>query len=81
MQSHFSPIRLCVTLWTAARKTTLSTGSFRQQDWSGLPCNPPGDLPDPGIKSLSLMSPALAGSIFTTSTTSEAFYKVHSATK
>ena len=26
--------------------------------WSGLPCPPPGDLPDPGIESL--MTPALA---------------------
>ena len=30
---------------------------------SGLPCPPPGDLPDPEIKS---MSPALAGRLFTT---------------
>ena len=28
--------------------------------WSGLPCPPPGDLPDPGIELMSLMSPALA---------------------
>ena len=35
----------------------------------GLPCPPPGDLPDPGIKPMSLMSPALAGGFFTTSTT------------
>jgi len=33
----------------------------RQEYWSGLPCPPPGDLPDPGIKPASLMSPALAG--------------------
>ena len=31
-------------------------GFFRQKYWSGLPCPPPGDLPDPGIE---LMSPAL----------------------
>ena len=31
---------------------------------------PPGDLPNPGIKSVSLLSPALAGRFFTTSTTS-----------
>ena len=29
---------------------------------SGLPCPPPGDLPDPGIEPRSLMCPALAGS-------------------
>ena len=25
-------------------------GSSKQEYWSGLPCLPPGDLPDPGIK-------------------------------
>ena len=33
----------------------------RQEYWSGLPCPPPWDLPDPGIEPVSLMSPALAG--------------------
>ena len=41
-------------------------GIFRQEYWSGLPCPPPGDLPDPGIKPASLASPALAGGFFTT---------------
>ena len=36
---------------------------------SGLPCPPPGDLPDLGIKPASLTSPALAGKFFTTSAT------------
>ena len=40
--------------------------------WSGLPFPPPGDLPDPGIKPSSLLSPALAGGFFTTSATWEA---------
>jgi len=31
-----------------------------------LPCPPPGDLPDPGIKPKSLTSPALAGRYFIT---------------
>ena len=34
---------------------------FKKECWSGLPCPPPGDLPSPGIKPISLMSPALAG--------------------
>ena len=34
-----------------------------------LPCPPPGDLPDPGIEPVSLMSPVLAGGFFTTSIT------------
>ena len=36
-------------------------GFSRQEHWSGLPCPPPGDLPDPGVEPMSLMSPALAG--------------------
>ena len=46
-------------------------GFSRQEYWSGLPCPPPGDLPDPGIEPASLMSPALAGRFFTTSVTGE----------
>ena len=37
-----------------------------------MPCPPPGDLPDPRIEPVSLMSPELAGRFFTTSTTWEA---------
>ena len=33
----------------------------RQEYWSGLPCSPPGDLPNPGMEPGSLTSPALAG--------------------
>ena len=39
----------------------------RQEYWSGLPCPPPMDLPDRGIELKSLMSPALAGELFTIS--------------
>ena len=38
-----------------------SMGFSRQEYWSGLPCPPPRDLPDPGIEPTSLMPPALAG--------------------
>ena len=41
-------------------------GFSRQKYWSVSPCPPPGDLPDPGIESESLVSPALAGRFFTT---------------
>ena len=34
-------------------------GFSRQQHWSGLPFPPPGDLPNPGIKPASSVSPAL----------------------
>ena len=35
---------------TVAHQAPLSMGFPRQECWSGLPCPPPGDLPDPGIK-------------------------------
>ena len=44
-------------------------GFSRQEYWSGLTRTPPGDLPNPGIKPESLMSPARAGRFFTTSAT------------
>ena len=43
-------------------------GFSRQEYWSGLPCPPPGDLPNPGIELESLISPALAGEFFTANT-------------
>ena len=50
-------------------------GFSKQEHWSGLPCPPPGDLPDPGIEPMSLTSPALAGRFFTTRATWEALAK------
>ena len=41
-------------------------GFSRQDYWSGLPFPLPGDLPNPGIKPESLVSPALATGFFTT---------------
>ena len=72
MLNRFSRVRFFATLWTVACQTPLSMGFSRQEYWSGLPCSPPVDLPDPGIKPASLMSPALVGGFFTTSTTWEA---------
>ena len=48
--SHFSCVRLFVTLWTVAHQAPLSRGFSSQEYWSGLPCAPPGDLPHPGIE-------------------------------
>ena len=59
--------QLFATAWTAVCKASLSMGFSRQEYWSGLPCPPPGDLPNPGIEPISLMSLALAGEFFTTS--------------
>ena len=50
---------LFVTLWTVAHQAPLSMGFSRQEYWSGVPCPPPGDLPDPGIEPTSPLSPAL----------------------
>ena len=60
----------CLTLCDPmdCSQAPLSMGFPRQEYWSGLPCPPPGDLPDPGIKSASPVSPALAGRFFITAT-------------
>ena len=52
----------CLTLattWAVAHQAPLSMGFSRQEYWSGLPCPPPGDLPNPGIEP---WSPALQAS-------------------
>ena len=69
MVSHVSHVRLFASPWTVARQAPLSTGFSRQDSWSGLPCPPPGDLPDPGTEPTSLMSPVLAGRFHTTNAT------------
>ena len=56
-------------------------GLSRQESWSGLPCPPPGDLPNPGINPRDLTPCALAGKFFTASTTWKAlciysYYKI-----
>ena len=72
MLSCFSHVWLFATPWTVAHQAPLSMGFSRQEYWSGLPFPPPGDLPKPGIEPIPLMSSALAGRFFTTSTTWEA---------
>ena len=60
----------CRTLWDPMDCSPPGSSVHRilqQEYWSGLPCPPPRDLPDPGIKPASLMSPALAGGFFTPS--------------
>ena len=74
---HFSRVQLFVTLWTVAHQAPLSMGFSRQEYWSGLPCTPLGELPNPGIKPMSLMSPALSGRFLATSATWEAKLNVH----
>ena len=66
--SHFSHVCLFATLWTVAPQVPLCMGLSRQEYGSELSCPAPGDLPNPGIDLTPLMSPALAGGFFTTST-------------
>ena len=51
-------------------------GFSRQEYWRRLPCPSPGDLPDPWVEPLTLMSLELAGGFFTTSVTWEAWRTV-----
>ena len=57
--SLFGYVRMFATLWTVALQAPLSMELSRQEYWSRLPYLPPGDLPDPGIKPTSPVSPAL----------------------
>ena len=60
--TSLSHVQLFVTPWTIAHQTPLFIRFSRQDYWSGFLCPPPGDLPDPGIESVSL---AVAGRFFT----------------
>ena len=81
MLSRFSRVQLFVTLQTVACQAPPSMGFSRKEYWSGLPCPPPGDLPDPGIELSSLVSPALTGRFFTTRATWAAHRGIYSAIK
>ena len=64
--SHSSHVQSFVTLWTAA---PLSMGFSSKTTGVGCYFILQGNLPDSEIEPTSLISPALAGSFFTTSTT------------
>ena len=53
MISHFSQVQHFVIIWTVACQAPLSMGFSRQEYWSGLPCFPPGGLPDSGMEPVS----------------------------
>ena len=75
MLRHYSVISDSAILWTVACQAPLSMGFSKQKHWSGLPCPPPGDLPNLGVKCMSLKCPALAGMFFTINDTREAHLK------
>ena len=48
---HAKSLQSCPTLYdpmVCSPQAPLSMGLSRREYWSGLPCPPPGDLPDPG---------------------------------
>ena len=55
-----------LSVQTVACQAPLSMGFSRQEYWRGLPCPPPGEVPNAGIKLASLKFHALAGGFFTT---------------
>ena len=63
--THAKSLQSCLTLCdpVVACEAPLAMGFSRQEYWSGLPCPPPGDLSDPGIKP---GYPTLVGRFFTT---------------
>ena len=65
-----SRVCLFVTSWAAVHQAPLCMGFSRQEYWSGLPCPPPGDLPDSGIEPA---PPALQVDSFTTEPSGEPF--------
>ena len=70
--SHFSRVRLFVTLWTCNLSGSSVHGIFQARELEWVACCPPGDLPDSGMEPAFLMSPALASRFFTTSSIWEA---------
>ena len=77
MLSHFICVQLNLCPWIIDHQASMSVEFSRQEYWSGLPCLPPEDLPDLGIKLECLMSLALAGKFFTTSTHWEAHKRLY----
>ena len=76
----FSCVQLFVTPWMVAERlcqALLSMEFFRQEYWSGMPFPPLGDLPDPGIESVSLASPELAWGFFTRIYLPTTFYELY----
>ena len=61
MPSGFSRVGPFASLWIVARQDPLSMASSRQEHCNGLPCPPPGDVPNSGTEPSSLMSPAWSG--------------------
>ena len=63
MHVHAELLQSCLTLCDSMDYSLpgspLSMGFSREEYWSGLPCPPPKDLPNPGTESTSPVSNAL----------------------
>jgi len=59
MLSRFGHVRFFANPWTVTCQAPLSMEFSQQEHWNGLPCPPPGDLPDPGIEPMYPASPVL----------------------
>jgi len=73
--NHFSCVQRFVTPCTVAHQAPLFVGFSRQEYWSWLPFSSPGDLSNPQIEPASLVSPALAGGLFTTVLPGKPWYR------
>ena len=72
---HAKPLQSCLTLCDPMdymQPGSSVHGDSPDKKEEGLPCPPPGDLPDPGIESVSPLSSTLVGGSFTTRPTWEA---------
>jgi len=80
---HAMLLQSCLTLFDSMDCSLLGSsvhGIPQQKYWSGLPCLLPRDLLNPGIETVSLTSPALAGRFFTKSASWKAispYFLVH----
>ena len=67
---HAKLLQSCLTLWNAVGYSLPCSsvhGILQVRILGWVAMIPPGDLPNPGIKPMSLMSPALAAGLFNTS--------------
>ena len=74
MLSYFSSVWFFVTLWIIDCQAPLSMRFSRKEYWSRLSCPPPGDLSNPGLEPMSLISPSLVGVFLTAGATWEAHW-------
>ena len=74
---------LCPTLsipWTMMHQASLSMGFPKQEYWSGFSFPPPGDIPDPGTKPTSPVSPALQGNSLSAEPSRKPIHKINKLT-